>query len=52
MYRIYGIDGFPNPCQDFITLELAISYGMITYDLFSIKNLITGNIEWSNFLIF
>jgi hypothetical protein len=50
MYRIYGVDGDPKPCDDFTTLEEAVSFGKKYYDLFSVKNMETKNLEYSNFI--
>ena len=51
MYRIYGVDGYPLGIDDFESLDAAVKAGMeIHGDLFSVKNMDTGDIEWSNFL--
>jgi hypothetical protein len=50
MYRIYGEDGYPKPVDDFLELENAIIFGKMVYDLFSVKNMKTGNLEYSNFI--
>ena len=51
VYRIYGVDGYPLGFDDFSSLGAAIKAGMeIHGDLFSVKNMVTGKIEWSNFL--
>ena len=50
-YRIYGVSGYPLGFDDFASLEAAIKAGMeIHGDLFSVKNMNTGEIEWSNFI--
>lgn len=48
-YWIYRADGFPSP-YEFYTLDEAIQFGKNNLDLFSVKNMITGDIDYSNFL--
>ena len=48
-FWIYGVDGYPT-AHEFPTAEEAIQYGKNELDLFTIKNMETGEIEYSNFL--
>lgn len=50
-YWIYGVDGYPTP-YEFQTLDDAIQFGQNELDLFSVKDMTTGYIEYSNFLAY
>jgi hypothetical protein len=49
-YRIYGVDGHPIGHDEFKTFEEALEYGKTVLDLFTIKNMETDELEYSNFL--
>jgi hypothetical protein len=50
IYRICNTIGYPIGHDDFETFEEALEYGKKNLDLFTIKNMETDEIEYSNFL--